>query len=509
VVQQRHDLDNGSLTATGSRVRRVVILGGGFAGVSTAQRLTADLRRQGRLVGARPGGIRGAVTQLLDAAPGRRASADGGGPVEVVLINRDNYFVFQPLLADIISGTIETTHVVVPLRRMLRGASVEVGVVDRIDLEAREVVVRRRLDGRPFPVSYDALVIALGSVTDFSAVEGMAEHALGIRTLGDAFYLRNRALDVLEEARIETDPARRAQLLTFVVVGGGSTGVEVAAELHDLVNLAARSFTDSDRAAAPIAPRVVLVHGGPELLPSLGSRLGRYTERKLRGRGVDLRLGHRLVRVTENGVVLDDGTAIESATVVSTVGNAPHPALRDLPVPHDGRGWITPDPTFALAGVPDVWALGDVASIVDPATGAPMPATAQHAIREGPHAARNVLARLDGRPQTPFSYGQLGMLVSLGRFNGVGEVLGIKVSGLIGWFLWRSYYLLRLPSFERKVRVAVDWTLDWFLQRDIVEINVRRTRTRPIDALEEVRGEPVSTGAREVGSDQEFTLPEG
>ena len=157
----------------------------------------------------------------------------------------------------------------------------------------------------------------------------------------------------------------------------------------------------------------------------------------------------------------------------------------------------------------DVWALGDVASIIDPNNGRPMPATAQHAIREGPHAARNVLAGLDGRPQTPFSYEQVGMLVSLGRFNGVGEVFGVKVSGVLGWFLWRSYYLLRLPSLERKVRVAVDWTLDWFLPRDIVEINVRRTRTRPGETPGEVRGEPVSTGTRTEGMQDEVSLPVG
>jgi len=355
-------------------------------------------------------------------------------------------------------------------------------------------------------VSYDALVLALGSVTDFTAVPGMAEHALGIRTLGDAFYLRNRALDVLEEARVEPDEVRRAQLLTFVVVGGGSTGVEVAAELHDLVGLAARSFRESDPAGAPIGPHVVLVQAGNELLPSLGSRLARYTEKKLRARGVDIRMGHRLTRVAGDGVELDDGTWVPSATVVSTVGTAPHPVLRDLPLAHDQRGWVRPDTTFQVPGTTDVWALGDVASIVDPKTGNPMPATAQHAIREGPHAARNVLAALDGRPQLPFAYDQLGMLVSLGRFNGVGEIFGIKVSGFLGWFLWRSYYLLRLPSLERRIRVALDWTLDWFLARDIVEINVRRSRTRPGETPGEVRGEPVSTGVRQAGTDDQLTL---
>jgi len=461
-------------------VKRVVVLGGGFAGVSAAQALAGLLRRQRRLAGHR-----GTTSE---------------DPVEVLLLNRDNYFVFQPLLADIISGTIETTHVVVPLRRMLPGCGVEVGYVDGIDVDAQTVQLRRRLSGQVVAVRYDALIIALGGVTDLAAVPGMGEHGVGVRTLGDAFYLRNRALDMLEEARIESNAERRERLLTFVVVGGGSTGVEVAAELRDLVELAARSFKD-----VRLEPRVVLVHSRPIVLSELGERLGRYATKKLHESGVDLRLGRRVARVGIERVELDDGTTIPTATVVSTVGNAPNPALASIPGARDGRGWLTPDATFALPGVKNVWALGDCASVIDPKTGRPMPATAQHAVREGPHAAQNVLAALDGRPQTPFDYGQLGMLVSVGRFKAVGDVLGIKVSGLVGWFLWRSYYLLRLPTLDRRIRVAIDWTLDLILKHDIVEIGVRRTRARPGEAPGELPGEPVSIGARPETS-EELTL---
>ncbi|HYM84793.1 MAG TPA: NAD(P)/FAD-dependent oxidoreductase [Candidatus Dormibacteraeota bacterium] len=438
--------------------KRVVILGGGFAGVSTARELVKRLRAQQRL-----------------SEPRRRR--DEPDAVQVTLVSRDNYFVFQPLLADILSATIETTHVVVPLRRMLGGVDVEVAVVERIDPERRVVEARRRLHGERVEVAYDELVLALGSVTDFRSVPGMAEHAVGIRTLGDAFYLRNRGLDVLEEARLEPDEERRQRLLTVVVVGGGSTGVEVAAEVHDLLRTAARTFV-TDR---PLVPHVVLVHSGPYLLPQFGERLGRYTTRKLAAVGVELMLGKRLARVGADSVTLDDGSSIPTETVVSTVGNAPHPALAGLPARRDARGWILPDPTFRVPGLDHVWALGDCASIVDPRDGRPMPATAQHAIREGPHAARNVVASLDGGEPEPFSYEQQGMLVSLGRFRGAGEILGVRVSGLLAWIAWRGYYLLRLPTLDRKVRVGVDWTLDWFLRRDVVEINVRRTRTRPDD----------------------------
>ena len=441
--------------------QRIVILGGGFAGVTTAQGLVRGLRREGRL-----------------------------GAVAVTLINRDNYFVFQPLLADIISGAIETTHVVVPLRRMLKGAEVEVGYVEGIDTVARQVLVRRRQGGTAFKVAYDALVVALGSVTDFGTVPGMAEHALGVRSLGDAFYLRNRALSMLEEAASEADPERQRSLLRFVVVGGGSTGVEVAAELMDLLRTARRTFQ-----TLPM-PEVVLVHGRAYVLPEFGERLGRYATRKLARAGVRLVLGRRLVRVDADRVALDDGTTISTGTVVSTVGNAPHPVAARLAGATDSRGWLQPDATFALPHLDRVWALGDCASILDTRTGKPMPATAQHAVREGPHAARNILAALDGRPQLPFDYGQLGMLVSLGRFKGVGEIFGLKISGFLAWFMWRTYYLLRLPSRDRRLRVALDWALELVVPHDVVEINIRRTRTRPGEAVGEVSGEPVSVGVR-------------
>jgi NADH:ubiquinone reductase (H+-translocating) len=446
---------------------RIVILGGGFAGVSTAQELAKRLRREKRL------------------AHGPR---DPG--VSITLINRENYFVFQPLLADIISGAIETTHVVVPLRRMLPDVEVEVGYVEDIDSIRRSVSVRRRESMQEFHVEYDALVVALGSMTDFRAVPGMGEHAIGVRTLGDAFYLRNRALSMLEEAANEEDRDRRDALLTFVVVGGGSTGVEVAAELEDLLRTASRTF-----ALLP-APRVVLVHSRPYVLPEFGERLGRYATKKLVQAGVEVMLGHRLTRVEPDRVELDDGSVIRSATVVSTVGNAPHPILARLNGALDKRGWITADATFAVPGLERVWAIGDVASIIDPRTGQPLPATAQHAIREGPHAARNILAVLAGASATPFDYSQQGMLVSLGRFRGVGEILGIKVSGFLAWFLWRGYYLLRLPSLERRIRVAIDWTLEIFLGHDVIGINMRRTRTRPGEPVGEIEGEPVSVGAR-------------
>src|SRR5258708_27180297 len=302
----------------------------------------------------------------------------------------------------------------------------------------------------------------------------MAEHAFGVRNLGDAFYLRNRALALLEEAANEDDPVRQKMRLTFVVVGGGSTGVEVAAELLDLLRTARRTF-----ASLP-PPEVVLVHSRAHVLSEFGERLGRYATRKPQREGVRLVLGRRLTRVEPDRVELDDGTAIPTATVVSTVGNAPHPVGARLGRAMDAGGWIRPDPTFAVPGLDRVWALGDCASILDPQTGRPMPATAQHATREGPAAARNVLAVVDGGQPAPFHYGQQGMLVSLGRFKGVGEILGIKVSGLLAWLLWRGCFLVIPPRRGRPGAGAGDSTPPTLLppRRGAVQTRPTPTRTR-------------------------------
>ncbi len=455
--------------------RRILVLGGGFAGVSAAGELTRLLRRQGRLLEPR---------RARSASDDRRAAS--GEAIEVLLVDRNNYSVFQPFLPELLSATIEPTHAVVPLRRLLPHAEVEVGIAERIDIAARTVHLRRPLDGAPFQLAYDALVLAVGGVTNFHVVPGMAEQAVGLRSLGDAFYLRNRALDMLEAARVEGDPERRRRLSSFVIIGGGSTGVEVAAHLHHLLRAAAATFR-----GAALEPRVTVVHGRDIVLNEFGRRLGAYTTDRLRRTGVELVLGRHAASVDARGVSLDGGGRLKAATVVSTVGNAPNPLLRDLPAEYDDHGWIRADATFGVPGLERVWALGDCATITDPETQKPMPATAQHAVREGPHAARNILAALDGRRPAPFHYGQLGMLVSLGGRSGAGTLLGVRVSGFPAWFAWRSYYLLRMPTLDRRVRVALDWSADLVLPRDTVEMNVRRSSNvagRTEDATHETGG---------------------
>ncbi len=426
--------------------RRVVILGGGFAGVQAAREL------------ARLGGS---------------GARHGDSDLQLVLVNRENYFVFDPLLTHILPASAQPTHVVVPLRRMLPAVNVEVAEVTDVDLRHRTVRLRRRHVEEPLDIGYDALVIALGSVTNLSRVPGMAEHAIPFRSLGDAFYLRNHVLDLLEAADLEPDPAERRRLLSFVVVGGGATGVEVATALQELLRAAAATIRHPTRPD----PVVHLVHSRDRLLPEADDRLGRYATRKVAETGVQLVLGQRIASVDAQGVTLSDGSRIAAGAVVSTVGSAPNPVVARIGGRH-ADGWLAPNEDLSLPGAGNVWALGDCSSVPDALAGGRAPATAQQAVRQGTAAARNVWARLHGGRERPFRYRDRGMLVSLGARRAAGSIAGHFVAGFPAWLAWRGYYLSQLPSLDRRTRVALDWILDELLPRDVVQIDVHRSRSR-------------------------------
>ncbi len=422
----------------GPRRHEVLILGGGFGGVYTALELERRLRQR-RDVG-------------------------------VTLISRDNFFLFQPLLPELVSGSIETLHVLTPLRRLLPRTQVFTGEVQAIDFPAWQVHVSTGLEDRLYPVAFDSLVLALGSVTDLSRFPGLTEHALLAKTVGDGFGLRNHALDMLEKADAEGDPEERARLLTFAVAGGGFSGVEVMAELADLLHEALPLYPGIDRREL----RLVLIQSGPRILPEVNERLAAFGKRELERRGIEVLTGSGISALTPDEAVLRDGSRLPTRTLVATIGNRPHPLVESLPCCRNERGAVVVD-EYLQTTEPGVYALGDVAAVPDLKNGGTCPPTAQYAIREARYLAHNLLATLDGGQKRPFAFGGLGQIASLGRGSAVAELFGLQLSGWLAWWLWRGVYLSKLPSLERKVRVLADWLFGSLLPRDTARLKLERT----------------------------------
>jgi NADH dehydrogenase len=312
---------------------------------------------------------------------------------------------------------------------------------------------------------YDHLVIALGNVTSFGGQPGLAEHALPFKYLGDALAIRNRVIQTLEEADVEDSAGARRALLTFVVAGGGFSGVEAVAELNDFVRAAAGSF----RCIAPDDIRVVLLHAGPLILPELPASLARFAQRLLTRRGVEIRLQTRLAGATADAALLEGGERIATRTLVSTVPSMPNPLVAALDCKKE-RGRIVVDRHLELPDHPGVWAVGDCAWAIDAVTGEPAPPTAQHATREARCVAENIAATLRGGPRRAFAFRALGKMGALGHRSAVAEIFGVRLSGFLAWWLWRTVYLMKLPGLDRKIRVATDWTLDLLLPPDLVQL---------------------------------------
>ncbi|HYV55909.1 MAG TPA: NAD(P)/FAD-dependent oxidoreductase [Candidatus Nitrosopolaris sp.] len=435
--------------------RRVLILGGGFGGVYTALELEKVLAR--------------------------------GEALEVTLVTRDNFFLFTPMLHEVAAGDLELGTIVNPLRKLLRRVSTFVGSVEAIDLRARQVRVSHGLDGHTHELPFDQLVLALGSSTNFFGLPGVERCALTVKSLRDAVALRNRLITHLEEASSECAAGARQPLLTFVVAGGGFAGVETLGGINDFVREAVR-FYPNLRAERL---RMILVTPDPVILPELGPELGAYAQRKLAARGVEIITGVRVRGVRDEVVELSDGRAIPASTLIWTAGTAPHPLVASLPVANRG-GRILVDEYCAVPGWPGVWALGDCALVPDVRSGGFHPPTAQHALRQGRTVGRNVAAAVLGRPTRPFRFSTLGQLAAIGRRTGVANVLGIRFSGFVAWWLWRTIYLSKLPRLEKKVRVALDWTLDLCFAKDFACVTDGPPR-RGDDARLETR--PAKAGA--------------
>ncbi len=424
-----------------SAKRRILVLGGGFAGAYAASQL--EKRR----------------AQLPD--------------VELMLVAKENFVLFTPMLHEVAGSDVEAADVVQPLRKMLRHTRVVIAEIESIDLARKTVRILRRDLAQSFDLSYDQLVLALGSITNFYRTPGIEQHALTMKTLGDAIVLRNRVIEALDVADNHPDETERKRMLTVVVTGGGFAGVETVGAVNDLLREAIKFY----RNLRPDMLRVVLVQGGGAILPELGERLGRYAQQKLQERGVEVRLNTAVSGYDGREVALGDGTRISTALVVWTAGVTPAPLLSGLSCAVQ-RGHIVADEYLRVGGWPGVWALGDCAAVPDFYNpGKFCPPTAQHATRQASVVAANIVASMKGQPLRPFKFKTLGLLATIGRRTGVAEILGMRFSGWIAWLLWRTIYLSKLPGAQKKVRVALDWTLDLFFSKDIVELPTLRAPT--------------------------------
>jgi NADH dehydrogenase len=378
------------------------------------------------------------------------------------IVSPENFMLFTPLLPEAASGTLEPRHVVVPLRMMCPHADLVVGRVTGLDAERRAVSVEAP-DGS-FEVGYERLVLALGSISRILPVPGLAEHGHGFRDLADAIALRNHVLRQLEaaDAALAAEDAERH--LAFVFVGAGYAGVEALAELSDLVRDALRHYPR----LRPVRRRWVLVDAAPKILPEIPTRLGDYAARQLLRRGVEIHVSTRLESTDDRGVLLSDGTRIETSTLVWTTGVRANPLLAELDLPLDERGRVVVDEHLRVVDRDGIWALGDCAAVPNlAAPGLPDPPTSQHALRQARRLARN----LTGDPR-PYRYRMLGQVATLGRYKGIADVMGVPLRGFPGWFVTRTYHLYQLPLLSRKLRVVVDWTVALFFRRDIAELGV-------------------------------------
>jgi NADH dehydrogenase len=411
----------------------IAIVGGGFAGVAVARRL------EGRLQPAQ---------------------------AEIVLLDRINFTLFTPMLPEVVSGELEVRHVVTPIREQLRRTRFVLADVERIDVDRRSLRYRHALTGLTADLPYDHLVLALGSSTSTFGLPGIAEHTWALKSLEDADALRNHLVWLLELADTIGDDAERRRLLTLVVVGGGFTGVETAGEIYELFRSVMRLY----RSLRVADLRMILVEAGPVLLPGLPPKMGDYSKRVLERRGIEVILGDGVASADQGGLALQSGRRIDSATVVWSAGVKPSPTIAQTALPKTKHGAVVVGADLRVAPYPSVWAIGDCAAIPD-GSGGVYPMTAQHAIREGPVLADNIVATLHGKPTKPFRYRTLGMMASIGARKAVAELPGRRViTGFPAWFLWRSYYLLRLPGLDRKLRVAFDWTLEMLFPRDTAEL---------------------------------------
>lgn len=431
------------IVAATSAVTRIVILGGGFAGMKTAQCLEKELQ--------------------------------GNSSVHITIVSETNALLFTPMLAEVAGSSLEPSHISAPLRSSLHRTQFVRARTAGIDLEKRSVLFEgtasSEATSEPREIPYDQLVLALGSVSNYLGMTNVEEMAFNFKSLLDAIRIRNHVIEMFERADREPDASRRAPLLTFVIAGGGFAGVELAGALNDFAHGILADYPNLNRDEV----RVVLVHAHDRILPELSESLGHYARAKMEERGVQFLLNARLTDARPGVIVLNDGE-IHSETLVWTAGTTPSPIIRWLDIEKDKRGAVRVDANLAIPGWPGLWALGDCAAVTDSKSGKSCPPTAQFALREAVTLAKNVAAYLAGRPLQQFHFASLGSLCVIGHQTACAELTlpfartrTVRFSGLLAWLMWRGIYLSKLPGLERKIRVLFDWTVELFFPRDIVQ----------------------------------------
>jgi len=411
---------------------RVVIVGGGFAAVQFAKNLRSN----------------------LDASQ-----------CEILLFNRENHMVFHPLLADVAGASINADAAAAPLRQMLPGVGCRTERVQRIDLSTSEIEFDDA-NGTLTRLHYDHVVIACGAENNLGIIPGMTEHAFAFKVMHDALDLRQHVVHQMENAEASSDPDRRRWYLSFIIVGAGFSGVEVAGEINELVRSSTRFYRNFQK--SDIA--VTMVHSQDQILPEVAPKLREFAQKRMQKAGITMLLNSRAVAATHEGIQLQDGRMLGAATVVCTIGTTVSPIVQRLDVPKE-RGRIRTAPDMRIEGLTNAWAVGDCALIINAFDNKPSAPTGQFAERQGRQAALNLVRVLKGEPTQPFRFKALGQLCSIGGYQAVAEMLGMRISGFLAWVLWRGVYLFKLPTWSRRIKVALDWGWDVIFPRDLSFLN--------------------------------------
>jgi NADH dehydrogenase len=413
---------------------RIIIIGGGFAGVKCARTLRRSLSTS---------------------------------EAEIIVFSLENHMVFHPLLAEVAAAAVNPKDMAAPLRELLKNVHTRTEEVTGIDL-ANNTLEYLADNGTPRTITYDQLVISSGNTSNLAFIPGMADHAFPLKTVGDALALQAHVINQLEKAEICDDSERKRWYLSFVIVGGGFSGVELAGELNDLVKESARFYTNFKESDVSVK----LVHCHDHILPEVGPGLRKFAQQEMEKHGVKFLLNKSAAFCTPQGVGLKEGEFLSAGTVVCTIGSRALPMIERLPV-EKLNGRIVPELDMSLPGFKNVWAIGDCAAVKNGFDGKLSPTTGQFAERQGAQVAGNIIARLKNKETKPFNHRSLGTLCSIGGKSAVGEMMdNIKISGFLAWFVWRGVYLLKLPSFAQRIKVGTSWAFDLLFPPALTSLRV-------------------------------------